>query len=36
MLTFTEAQIQRRWTRKGDLMATFVLEDLQGQIEVMV
>ena len=28
--------LQRRWTRKGDLMATFVLEDLQGTIEVMV
>jgi DNA polymerase III subunit alpha len=28
--------LQRRWTRKGDLMATFVLEDLQGSIEVMV
>ena len=28
--------LQRRWTRKGDLMATFWLEDLQGTIEMMV
>ncbi|MBV9951070.1 MAG: DNA polymerase III subunit alpha [Acidimicrobiia bacterium] len=28
--------LNRRWTRKGDLMAAFVLEDLQGSIEVMV
>jgi DNA polymerase-3 subunit alpha len=26
----------RKWTRKGDLMAVFTLEDLQGSIEVMV
>jgi DNA polymerase-3 subunit alpha len=28
--------LQRKWTKKGDLMAVFVLEDLQGSIEVMV
>ncbi len=28
--------LQRKWTRKGDLMAVFTLEDLQGSIEVMV
>jgi DNA polymerase III subunit alpha len=28
--------LQRKWTRKGDLMAVFVLEDLQGSTEVMV
>jgi DNA polymerase-3 subunit alpha len=28
--------LNRRWTRKGDLMAAFALEDLQGSIEVMV
>jgi DNA polymerase-3 subunit alpha len=28
--------LNRRWTRKGDLMAAFVLEDLQGAVEVMV
>ena len=28
--------LQRRWTRKGELMATFWLEDLQGSIEMMV
>jgi DNA polymerase-3 subunit alpha len=28
--------LQRKWTRKGDLMAVFVLEDLQASIEVMV
>jgi DNA polymerase-3 subunit alpha len=28
--------LQRKWTRKGDLMAVFVLEDLQTSIEVMV
>ncbi len=28
--------LQRKWTRKGDLMATFVLEDLQSAVEVMV
>jgi DNA polymerase-3 subunit alpha len=28
--------LQRKWTRKGDLMATFVLEDLQSSVEVMV
>lgn len=28
--------LQRKWTRKGDLMAVFVLEDLQSSAEVMV
>ncbi|MFV2039269.1 MAG: OB-fold nucleic acid binding domain-containing protein, partial [Acidimicrobiales bacterium] len=28
--------LQKKWTRKGDLMAVFTLEDLQGAIEVMV
>jgi DNA polymerase-3 subunit alpha len=28
--------LQRKWTRKGDLMAVFMLEDLQNAIEVMV
>lgn len=28
--------LQRKWTRKGDLMAVFVLEDLRSSIEVMV
>ena len=28
--------LQRKWTKKGDLMAIFQLEDLQSQIEVMV
>jgi DNA polymerase-3 subunit alpha len=28
--------LQRKWTRKGDLMAVFQLEDLQSAIEVMV
>ena len=28
--------LARKWTKKGDLMATFVLEDLQSSIEVMV
>jgi DNA polymerase-3 subunit alpha len=28
--------LQRKWTRKGDLMAVFTLEDLQTSIEVMV
>ncbi|MCB1259783.1 MAG: DNA polymerase III subunit alpha [Acidimicrobiales bacterium] len=28
--------LQRKWTKKGDLMAVFVLEDLQGTIECMV
>ncbi|MEJ7585624.1 MAG: DNA polymerase III subunit alpha, partial [Acidimicrobiales bacterium] len=28
--------LQKKWTRKGDLMALFTLEDLQGSIEVMV
>jgi len=28
--------LARKWTRKGDLMAVFVLEDLQASIEVMV
>ena len=29
-------QVNRRYTKKGDLMATFQLEDLQGVIEVTV
>jgi DNA polymerase III subunit alpha len=28
--------LQRKWTRKGDLMAVFVLEDLSDAVEVMV
>jgi DNA polymerase-3 subunit alpha len=28
--------LARKWTKKGDLMATFVLEDLDGAMEVMV
>ena len=28
--------LQRKWTKKGDLMAVFTLEDLQSTIEVMV
>jgi DNA polymerase-3 subunit alpha len=28
--------LQRKWTRKGDLMAVFELEDLEGTVEVMV
>jgi DNA polymerase-3 subunit alpha len=28
--------LARKWTRKGDLMAVFTLEDLQGGVEVMV
>ena len=28
--------LQRKWTRKGDLMAVFVLEDLQTSVETMV
>jgi len=28
--------LQRKWTKKGDLMAVFTLEDLQGAVEVMV
>jgi DNA polymerase-3 subunit alpha len=28
--------LQRKWTRKGDLMAVFMLEDLQTAVEVMV
>jgi DNA polymerase-3 subunit alpha len=28
--------LQRKWTRKGDLMAVFVLEDLRSSVEVMV
>ena len=28
--------LQRKWTRKGDLMAVFALEDLSTSIEVMV
>ncbi|MFV0317481.1 MAG: DNA polymerase III subunit alpha [Microthrixaceae bacterium] len=28
--------LQRKWTKRGDLMAVFTLEDLQGAVEVMV
>jgi DNA polymerase III subunit alpha len=28
--------LQRKWTKKGDLMAVFTLEDLRSSIEVMV
>jgi DNA-directed DNA polymerase III PolC len=28
--------LQRKWTRKGDLMAVFTLEDLSNTVEVMV
>jgi DNA polymerase-3 subunit alpha len=28
--------LQRKWTKKGDLMAVFALEDLQTSMEVMV
>jgi DNA polymerase-3 subunit alpha len=28
--------LQKKWTKKGDLMAVFVLEDLQGSMEAMV
>jgi DNA polymerase-3 subunit alpha len=28
--------LQKKWTKKGDLMAVFVLEDLKSSIEVMV
>ncbi len=28
--------LQRKWTRKGDLMAVFDLEDLEASVEVMV
>ena len=28
--------VQRKWTKKGDLMAVFALEDLQTSVEVMV
>jgi DNA polymerase-3 subunit alpha len=28
--------LQKKWTRKGDLMAVFALEDLEASIEVMV
>jgi DNA polymerase-3 subunit alpha len=28
--------LQRKWTKKGDLMAVFTLEDLQASVEVMV
>jgi DNA-directed DNA polymerase III PolC len=28
--------LQRKWTKKGDLMAVFVLEDLTSSVEVMV
>jgi DNA polymerase-3 subunit alpha len=28
--------LQRKWTKRGDLMAVFQLEDLRGSVEVMV
>jgi len=28
--------LSKKWTRRGDLMAVFVLEDLEGSVEVMV
>jgi DNA polymerase III subunit alpha len=28
--------LQRKWTRKGDLMAVFALEDMRSSVEVMV
>ena len=28
--------LQKKWTRRGDLMASFTLEDLEGTIEVIV
>ena len=28
--------LQRKWTKKGDLMAVFILEDLQSSVEIMV
>jgi DNA polymerase-3 subunit alpha len=28
--------LQRKWTKRGDLMAVFQLEDLRGSIEIMV
>src|SRR4029453_12617996 len=28
--------LQRKWTRRGDLMAVFTLEDLRASAEVMV
>ncbi len=28
--------LQRKWTKKGDLMAVFTLEDLQDSVEVMI
>ena len=28
--------LQRKWTKKGDLMAVFILEDLRASVEVMV
>jgi DNA polymerase-3 subunit alpha len=28
--------LQRKWTKRGDLMGVFLLEDLQSSIEVMV
>jgi DNA polymerase-3 subunit alpha len=30
------SNLQKKWTRKGDLMAVFVLEDLQSSVEAMV
>ena len=28
--------LQKKWTRRGDLMASFTLEDLEGTVEVIV
>ena len=28
--------LQRKWTKRGDLMAVFALEDLRGAVEIMV
>jgi DNA polymerase-3 subunit alpha len=36
MLGGLVTNLQRKWTKKGDLMAVFVLEDLGGAIETMV
>ncbi len=30
------SNLQKKWTKKGDLMAVFVLEDLQSAVEAMV
>jgi len=29
-------EVKRQYTKKGDLMARFILEDLQAQMEVWV